>query len=180
MNGADKPRVLVVDDHPLNLKLLQRVLELDGFEVIAADCLVAAQHEVARALPDLIVLDLQLPDGDGLTLARELKERPAPAAVSILACTAGAMKGERERALEAGCDAYMSKPIDTREFGELCVSLLPARFSSPKMPPAEVTPEVTPDDVGAPVSAPASARRPLVPDAPDAAFRAATAPAVSP
>lgn len=180
MNGAGKPRVLVVDDHPLNLKLLQRVLELDGFEVVAADCLLAAQDTVARALPDLIVLDLQLPDGDGLTLARELKGRPAPAPVSILACTAGAMKGERERALDAGCDAYMSKPIDTREFAELCAALLPPRFSSPKMPPADVTPDVTPADVGAPVPGVSTARPPLVPDEPNAAFRAATAPAASP
>jgi two-component system, cell cycle response regulator DivK len=180
MTGAGKPRVLVVDDHPLNLKLLQRVLELDGFEVIAADCLTAAQETVARALPDLIVLDLQLPDGDGLTLARELKGGPAPAPVSILACTAGAMKGERERALDAGCDAYMSKPIDTREFAELCVSLLPARFSSPKMAPADVMPEVTPADVGAPVPDAVTPRSPLVPDAPDGAFRAATARVASP
>jgi two-component system, cell cycle response regulator DivK len=180
MNGAGKPRVLVVDDHPLNLKLLQRVLELDGFDVIAAECLSAAQDEVARALPDLIVLDLQLPDGDGLSLARELKGRPTPVPVSILACTAGAMKGERERALDAGCDAYMSKPIDTRDFAELCVALLPARFSSPRMLPADVTPEVTPADVGAPVPGVATPRAPLVPDAPDGAFRAATAPAASP
>lgn len=180
MNGAGKPRVLVVDDHPLNLKLLQRVLELDGFEVIAADCLAAAQEALARELPHLIVLDLQLPDGDGLTLARELKARPETLSVSILACTAGAMKGERERALAAGCDAYMSKPIDTRDFAELCVSLLPARFSSPKMPPADVTPDVTPADVGAPSPDLATPRSPLVPDAPDGAFRAATARAVSP
>jgi CheY-like chemotaxis protein len=180
MNGAGKPRVLVVDDHPLNLKLLQRVLELDGFDVTAADCLAAGQDEVAQALPDLIVLDLQLPDGDGLTLARELKARHHSSSVSILACTAGAMKGERERALEAGCDAYVSKPIDTRKFAELCVSLLPARFSSPKMPPADVLAEVTPGDVGAPVPSVPTPRSPLVPDAPGGAFRAATARAASP
>jgi CheY-like chemotaxis protein len=176
-----KPRVLVVDDHPLNLKLLQRVLELDGFDVVAADCLGGAQEQVALGLPDLIVLDLQLPDGDGLSLARDLKSRPETAACSILACTAGAMKGEQERSLAAGCDAYMSKPIDTRDFAELCVSLLPPRFSSPKMAPAEVSPDVKPDDVSAPQDPqPATRRSPLSPDAPGAAYPAATARFASP
>jgi CheY-like chemotaxis protein len=142
-----KPQVLVVDDHPLNLKLLQRVLELDGFAVIAADCLAAAEQEIAKGLPDLIVLDLQLPDGDGLTLATHMKADPEMRHVAILACTAGAMKGEEERSLAAGCDAYMSKPIDTRAFSDVCASLLPRQFTSPRMAPAAIAPEVTAVDV---------------------------------
>lgn len=117
-------RVLVVDDHDLNLKLLQRVLELDGHDVIGADSLAAAERAIARERPALIVLDLHLPDGDGLDLARRLKASPETEQCPILACTAGAMKGDQERALAAGCDAYVSKPIDTREFSALVASML--------------------------------------------------------
>jgi two-component system, cell cycle response regulator DivK len=118
-------RVLVVDDHELNLKLLQNVLEYEGHEVVVADSLAAAERAFAQAKPALIVLDVELPDGDGLDLARRVKSMPPQESCAILACTADAMKGDRERALEAGCDAYVSKPIDTREFAALVASMLP-------------------------------------------------------
>jgi CheY-like chemotaxis protein len=124
MTSVSSSRILVVDDHDLNLKLLQRVLELDGYDVTAVSTLSAAERSIARDLPALVVLDLNLPDGDGLDLARKLKTDQRTAGCAILACTAGAMSGDRERALEAGCDAYMSKPIDTREFSTLAGSLL--------------------------------------------------------
>jgi CheY-like chemotaxis protein len=117
-------RVLVVDDHDLNLKLLQRVLELDGHDVIPADSVAAAERAIAERQPALIVLDLQLPDGNGLDLARRLKACPETESCPILACTAGAMKGDKERALAAGCDAYVSKPIDTHQFAQLVSSML--------------------------------------------------------
>ncbi len=121
---GEAARVLVVDDHELNLKLLQRVLELGGHDVLTASSLGAADEVLARQLPALIVLDLQLPDGDGLDLARRLKSKPETARCLILACTAEAMQGDAERALAAGCDAYVSKPIDTREFSALVDELL--------------------------------------------------------
>jgi CheY-like chemotaxis protein len=121
---GEAARVLVVDDHELNLKLLQRVLELGGHDVVTANSLRAADEVLAERLPALIVLDLQLPDGDGLDLARRLKARPETASCLILACTAEAMQGDDERALAAGCDAYVSKPIDTREFSALVDELL--------------------------------------------------------
>jgi CheY-like chemotaxis protein len=121
-------RILVVDDNALNLKLLRRVLELDGHDVVGADCLAAAERAAAVRRPALIVLDLQLPDGDGLELARQLKRAPETASCLIVACTAGAMKGDEEQALAAGCDAYVSKPIDTRRFGGLVASLLSAAW----------------------------------------------------
>ena len=117
-------RVLVVDDHELNLKLLERVLELGGHDVVTANSLRAADEVLAEQLPALIVLDLQLPDGDGLDLARRLKAKRETASCQILACTAEAMQGDDERALAAGCDAYVSKPIDTREFSALVDELL--------------------------------------------------------
>jgi CheY-like chemotaxis protein len=131
MTSTSSSRILVVDDHDLNLKLLQRVLELDGHDVIAVSTLSAAERAIARELPALVVLDLNLPDGDGLDLARKLKLDPRTAGCAILACTAGAMSGDRDRALEAGCDAYMSKPIDTREFSTLASSLLVRRAPLP-------------------------------------------------
>ena len=127
---AEAARVLVVDDHELNLKLLQRVLELGGHDVLTASSLGAADEVLARELPALIVLDLQLPDGDGLDLARRLKAKPETASCVILACTAEAMQGDAERALAAGCDAYVSKPIDTREFSALVDELLRHGISS--------------------------------------------------
>ena len=124
------PRVLVVDDHELNLKLLLRVLELEGLEVTGVGTLAEAEEEIARAQPAVVVLDLQLPDGNGLDLARRLKADRETAGLAIVACTAGAMRGDRERALEAGCDAYVSKPIDTRAFAALVSSLIPASLRS--------------------------------------------------
>jgi CheY-like chemotaxis protein len=121
---GEAAHVLVVDDHELNLKLLKRVLELGGHDVVGASSLADAEAVLAERLPALIVLDVQLPDGDGLDLARRLKARPETAACLILACTAEAMRGDAERALAAGCDAYVSKPIDTREFAALVDELL--------------------------------------------------------
>jgi two-component system cell cycle response regulator DivK len=80
-------------------------------------------------VPALIVLDVQLPDGDGLDLARRLKRDPRTESCAVVACTAEAMRGDEERALAAGCDAYVSKPIDTRAFAALVSAMLNA--SSP-------------------------------------------------
>jgi CheY-like chemotaxis protein len=124
MTNSGLDHILVVDDHELNLKLLTRVLELEGHSVAAAGTLDAAERAIAEDPPALIVLDLNLPDGDGLELARRLKSDPRTGSCAIVACTADAMTEDRERALAAGCDAYVSKPIDTREFAELVASLL--------------------------------------------------------
>ncbi len=111
-----KPLILVVDDSPVNLKLATKLLEWEGYRVQQA-----ADAEMALAIvrdtpPDLILLDLQLPRMDGLTFARLLKDDPATRAIRIAAFTAHVMKGDEEKALSAGCDGYISKPIDTREF----------------------------------------------------------------
>lgn len=118
--------VLVIDDHAINLKLLQRVLELEGLDIVTADSLAAAARVLRHARPPVIVLDVRLPDGNGLDFARKLKADPATAKCAIVACTAATMTGEEQQALDAGCDAFVSKPIDTRPFGELIASLMPA------------------------------------------------------
>jgi CheY-like chemotaxis protein len=117
-------RVLVVDDHPLNLKLLGRLLALDGHQVLTADSLATAEQTIDECLPELIVLDLQLPDGDGLDLARKLKGDQATAGCPILACTARTIEGDEQSALAAGCDAYLRKPVDPERFAELTSALL--------------------------------------------------------
>jgi CheY-like chemotaxis protein len=107
-------RVLVVDDNPTNLKLVTYDVEAAGFEVRTAADAEAALAEVEQHRPDVILMDLQLPGIDGLELTRRLKADPATRTISIIAVTAYAMKGDREKALAAGCDDYVSKPIDTR------------------------------------------------------------------
>ncbi|HTT29318.1 MAG TPA: response regulator [Solirubrobacteraceae bacterium] len=119
-------RILVVDDHELNVALLERLLELDGHEVRAAGSLADAERALAEEEPAMIVLDLNLPDGSGLELTRKLKSHPVTASIPILACTAGVMPADEHEALEAGCDAYVSKPIDLRRFQTIVASMLAA------------------------------------------------------
>jgi len=119
-------RILVVDDHELNVALLERLLELDGHEVRAAGTVADAERALAEEQPAMIVLDLNLPDGSGLELTRKLKSHPVTASIPILACTAGVMPADEHEALEAGCDAYVSKPIDLRRFQTIVASMLAA------------------------------------------------------
>jgi two-component system, cell cycle response regulator DivK len=124
--GSTPGRILVVDDHELNLALLERLLELEGNEVRAAGSLADAERALAEEEPAMIVLDLNLPDGSGLELTRKLKSHPVTASIPILACTAGVMPADEHEALEAGCDAYVSKPIDLRRFQTIVASMLAA------------------------------------------------------
>jgi two-component system, cell cycle response regulator DivK len=123
-DSSTSGRILVVDDHELNLKLLERLLEIEGHEVRAADSLAAAERALAEEQPAMIVLDLNLPDGNGLDLTRRLKSHPATASIPIVACTASVLPDEEHQALEAGCDAYVSKPIDLRRFATVIASML--------------------------------------------------------
>jgi len=106
--------ILVVDDNPTNLKLVGYLLSSHGYEVRTAVDAPDALGQLAQFRPRLILLDLQLPGMDGFTLARRLRDDPAWRDVAIVAVTAFAMKGDEERAMAAGCDAYVTKPIDTR------------------------------------------------------------------
>jgi CheY-like chemotaxis protein len=117
-------RVLVIDDHELNLRLLERLLELQGHEVRAADSLAAAERALAEEQPKMIVLDLNLPDGSGLELTRKLKSEPHTASIPIVACTAAVTASDEDRALEAGCDAFVAKPIDLQCFATVVSAML--------------------------------------------------------
>lgn len=116
----ERESILVVDDNPANLKLVSFLLSVNGYSVRTASTADEALAVVLEGVPSLILMDLQLPGMDGLTLTRKLKADPRTRDTFVIAFTAYAMKGDEERALEAGCDAYITKPIDTRS--------LPARI----------------------------------------------------
>ncbi|MDB5999196.1 MAG: hypothetical protein JWP52_895 [Rhizobacter sp.] len=106
------PRVLVVDDNAMNIELVTFVLNADGFEVSAAAEAIAATAMIAASPPDLILMDIQLPGIDGLELTRRLKADAATRDIVIVAFTAYAMKGDEAKMRAAGCDGYISKPIE--------------------------------------------------------------------
>jgi CheY-like chemotaxis protein len=122
--GSSRSRVLVVDDHEMNLKLLERLLEMEGREMRGAGSLAAAEQALAEEEPAMIVLDLNLPDGSGLELTRKLKSEPRTASIPIVACTAAVMPADEDEARAAGCDAFVAKPIDLRQFSSVVSSIL--------------------------------------------------------
>jgi CheY-like chemotaxis protein len=109
-------RVLVVDDNPTNLKLACDILQTAGYEVMRAVNADEALAIVRIARLDVILMDIELPGMDGLSLTRMLKADEATRSIPIIALTAFAMKGDEARALQAGCNGYITKPIDTRKF----------------------------------------------------------------
>jgi CheY-like chemotaxis protein len=110
--STPKKRILVVDDNPRNLKLAFDVLEDAGYAVVEAVNAEEAQSMIDRNLPDLILMDIALPGMDGLTLTRKIKANERTKHIRIIALTAFAMKGDDQKALAAGCDGYITKPID--------------------------------------------------------------------
>ena len=113
--STPKKRILVVDDNPRNLKLAFDVLEDAGYAVVEAVNAEEAQSMIDRNLPDLILMDIALPGMDGLTLTRTIKANERTKHIRIIALTAFAMKGDNQKALAAGCDGYISKPIDIHQ-----------------------------------------------------------------
>lgn len=107
--------ILIVDDNPANIKLLQFILSSRGYDVHTAGNADEALTDIAARKPRLILMDIQLPGMDGLTLTRRLKADPATSDIAIIAATAYAMKGDEDRARAAGCDGYVTKPINTRQ-----------------------------------------------------------------
>jgi CheY-like chemotaxis protein len=110
--------ILVVDDNDAGQLLVRTVLELEGFRVDSASSSQEVLDRLNVRRPDLILMDVQLPGQDGLALTRQLNADPSTDAIPVVALTANAMAGDRERALAAGCIGYISKPIDTRILGD--------------------------------------------------------------
>ena len=107
-----KGTILHVEDNADNRHLVRRVLESEGYEVIEAANGTQALHFLESTPVDLALLDINMPDIDGYTLATRIRSTPKFARLPILAMTANVMRGDRERSLEAGCDGYIQKPID--------------------------------------------------------------------
>ena len=111
--------VLVVDDAPVNLKLTDLVLRKEGYRVYTATDAEEALNLLGSIHPDLVLVDIQLPGMDGLELTRQIKNSARTRDIVVLALTACAMKGDDQRAFAAGCDGYITKPIDTAAFGSI-------------------------------------------------------------
>ncbi len=109
-------RILVVEDNEMNMQLFEYLLEEGGFEIIKATTGEEALKLATSSKPDLILMDIHLPGMDGLSVVRELKAGGEMEGIPILALTAHAMRGDKDRFLQAGCDGYISKPIDVKTF----------------------------------------------------------------
>jgi CheY-like chemotaxis protein len=119
--------ILVVDDNPQNQKLVRVLLKAEGYDVITADDAEAALELLETHSPAVILADIQLPGIDGLELVRRLKADPRRKHITMIAITAYAMKGDDAKALAAGCDDYVAKPIDTVALPKLIAAHLARR-----------------------------------------------------
>lgn len=108
--------ILVIEDNEQNLELVEFLLEEAGLVVSKAMDADAARAALAGEIPDLILMDMQLPGTDGLSLVREIRASERLKAIPVIALTAHAMRGDRERFLAGGCDGYIAKPIDATNF----------------------------------------------------------------
>jgi len=117
-------KILIVEDDPKNMKVVVMALRPHGYALLEATDGEEALEIALRDTPDLILLDMQLPKMSGLEVTRKLREMPAFSHIRIIALTAYAMKGDKEKFIEAGCDAYLSKPINTRELPRVIAEIL--------------------------------------------------------
>ncbi|MEA4909354.1 MAG: response regulator [Chloroflexi bacterium] len=120
----EKRTVLVVEDNPDNLDLIRYLMETAGYQVYTAEDGRQALEQAQQRRPDFMLLDLTIPEIDGWDLARQLKAGADTAHIFIIALTGHAMPGDRKRALESGCDAYVTKPLDTPNFVHQVETLL--------------------------------------------------------
>ena len=135
---ANEP-ILVVDDNPLNLKLARLLLATENYQVRTAEHAAAALAVLETFHPRLILMDIQLPGMDGLELTRRLRADPSLDDVIILALTAYAMEPDEQKALDAGCDGYIAKPLDTRSLPDVVRSYLDGRASQRRQRSPTVT-----------------------------------------
>jgi CheY-like chemotaxis protein len=108
--------ILIIDDNPTNLKLAAEILEMEGHTVMKAVDAEDAIRLLRNIKPDLVLMDIALPGMDGLALTRQLRADRSFQKIPIVALSASAMKGDEQKALDAGCDGFITKPIDTRLF----------------------------------------------------------------
>jgi CheY-like chemotaxis protein len=109
---------LIVDDNAMNIELVSYMLEAEPMQVESAIDAAQAMRRIQASIPDLILMDIQLPGMDGVELTRRLKADPATRSIVIVALTAYAMKGDEAKMRAAGCDGYIAKPIDVNTFAD--------------------------------------------------------------
>ena len=122
--GAMSKTVLIVEDNELNMKLFHDLLEAHGYKTVGTRNGIDALGLAREHKPDLILMDIQLPEVSGLEVTKWLKDDPELKAIPVIAVTAFAMKGDEERIREGGCEAYVSKPISVAKFAQTVDELL--------------------------------------------------------
>ena len=127
-------KILVVEDNEQNRILMRQLLKYHGYDVLEAADGAAGLKMAGEHLPDLILLDLQMPVMGGFAVIQKMRETPALSALKVIAVTSFAMKGDREKALAAGFDEYVTKPIDTRKFIQLVKTFIPLEDATLKKP----------------------------------------------
>lgn len=120
-------RILIAEDNPQNMRLIEMVLGTRGYSLLRATDGKEALDMALRERPDLIIMDIQLPRLNGLEVTKKLRETPALNRVPIIAVTAYAMKGDKERFIGGGCDAYLSKPFNANELCRVVADMIRQR-----------------------------------------------------
>ena len=119
-----KRKILLVEDNPATIDVIQKELEFLGYESIVAEDGKEGVEKASSSLPDLIIMDISLPKMDGLEASIAIRKNPKTQAIPILAATARALPGDKEKCLQAGCDDYIAKPFTHRELGAVIKKLL--------------------------------------------------------
>jgi len=122
-----KEKILIVEDNPQNMKLYEMILSAKGYTLLKAIDGEEALDMAIRKHPDLILMDIRLPGMNGLEVTKKLRENSAFSHTPIIAITAYAMKGDKERAIEAGCNAYLAKPFNIHELTGMIAEMLRQR-----------------------------------------------------
>jgi CheY-like chemotaxis protein len=131
-------KILIIEDNLMNLELATDLLEANGFVVATAQTAEEGLRLARELLPDLVLMDFSLPGMDGLSATKHLKADPATRHLTVVGLTANAMKGDEQIALNAGCDGYLTKPIDTRTFAATVKQFIASADSNqPKNNPLE-------------------------------------------
>lgn len=125
-------KILIVEDNPQNMRLIEMALGAGGYTLLEATNGEEAFELAKKERPDLIIMDIQLPKMSGLEVTRKLREIPEFRQTSIIAITAYAMKGDKEKALDSGCNAYLPKPISARDLPNLVAKMLLQRQEGDK------------------------------------------------
>ncbi len=125
-------KILIVEDNPQNMRLIEMALSAESYTLLRTTDGEEALEVAKKELPDLIIMDIQLPKMSGLEVTRKLREIPEFSRTPIIAITAYAMKGDKEKALAAGCNAYLSKPIKALDLPGLIAKMLLQRQEAGK------------------------------------------------